>query len=111
MHAYVPNPLTDNPNRVMPTVPGINASKLQPSIGCDHWRISATQKVWTRLPKGGPDRGARPMTGKVDLSQVPSSFNAGRERRTISTPAPQVTARKRKAQARSAHAARLALFG
>lgn len=103
MHA---SPLHDNPNRVMPTVPGISGGALRPSIGCDNWRTSDARPIKPRLKQH-----ARPMAGLVDLAKVPSDYNAGRERVTIEHKRPRVSARKRKHDARDAHAARLSLFG
>lgn len=103
MHA---SPLHDNPNRVMPKVPGLNAQPLGPSIGCDNWRTSDRKPPVPRLKQH-----ARPMAGLVDLAKVPSDYSAPRERRTIERARPKVSARKRKHDARDAHAARLSLFG
>lgn len=103
MHA---DPLRDNPNRIMPLVPGLNAQPLGPSIGCDNWRTSDRKPPVPRLKHK-----ARPMTGLVDMAKVPADYSAGRERVTIETPRRKVSARKRRHDARDMHAARLSLFG
>lgn len=101
MHA---NPLYDNPNRVMPKVPGLNAGQLMPSIGCDNWRTSNRSAPVPRLKHR-----ARPMTGLVDMTKVPASFSGGRERIAVEMTRPKISARKRRAMARAAHASALAL--
>jgi hypothetical protein len=101
MHAY---PLHDNPNRIRPLVPGINAQPLGPSIGVDNWRISDKRAPTPRLKQR-----ARPITGKVDLTKIPASYRTGSERVVIEHTRARVCARKRKAMARAAHASRLAL--
>lgn len=43
-----------------PKVPGLNAQPLQPSIGTDHWRISATEK----RVRNAQLRQAKPVAGR-----------------------------------------------
>jgi len=100
----MPADLHANPNRIMPAVPGINAQPLRPSIGCDHWRTSASAPVRPKLRHR-----AKPTHGLVDLAKVPANFSAPRERKPESAPV-RPSARARKARAKADHASRLALF-
>ena len=102
MHAY---PLHDNPNRVMPTVPGINAGSLVPSIGCDHWRTSPNARLRHRVTHT-PSSKARPITGTPNEYALPS----GHERPRAEVPARvKPNARKRRAMAQADHAMRLSM--
>jgi hypothetical protein len=101
MHA---SPLHDNPNRIMPTVPGISGGSLRPSIGCDNWRTSNARPIKPRLKQH-----ARPTSGLVDLAKVPSYHSTGRETVIIAPDRPKLSARKRRAIAKRDHALRLAL--
>lgn len=46
--------------RTMPKVPGLNAQPLGPSIGTDHHRLSARERV----RRNGSLRQARPISGR-----------------------------------------------
>ena len=73
MHAHPatanPMALHGNHGRVSPKVPGLNAQPLGPSIGTDHWRVSATEK----RRRNASIRQARPVSGRGSQDLVPVS--------------------------------------
>lgn len=103
MHASL---LHDNPNRVMPKVPGINATQLMPSIGCDHWRTRPTQSMCHRVTHT-PSSKARPCAGTVSIYARPSGdFPTARAEAPARV---KPNARKARAMARADHATRYAM--
>ena len=84
MHAHPatanPMALHGNHGRVSPKVPGLNAQPLMPSIGTDHWRVSATEK----RRRNASIRQARPVINRAiadahERHQQPEGRDGGRQ--------------------------------
>jgi hypothetical protein len=75
----------DNPNYASPKVPGINAQPLMPSIGVDHHRTSAKQKV--RMADTRKSVAAIGGAGRLDMASPSRAKKADPRRFAPMTPA------------------------